>query len=308
MEEVGKVKKSSMMTKRRSRLIFYCCGLALPLLQFAIFYIYINFNSFVLAFQKYDYDKGYIMYGAKNFIKLFNDFKTDPMFLFATKNSLLIFVIGFLFGTIGAVFFSYYIFKNLPGSTLFKVFLYLPNILGGIVIVIMFMYFAENAVPELVKLVTGKEIQGLLANTDIRQGVILFFCIWSGFGTSVLLYSSAMSGISDSILEAAQLDGITPLKELVLIVVPHIWNTFVTFAVSSVVGIFTNQMHLFTIYSESAPPDLYTFGYYMFRSIRMAGYTEYPYLAALGLMMTAVAVPITLTTRWAMNKYGPKDE
>ena len=116
MTEIAVKKKSSMMTKKRSKLIFYCLGLALPLLQFAVFYIYINFNSFLLAFQKYDYDKqAYLMNGINNFKDLFYDFKTDPTFLFSTKNSLYIFFVGFIFGTIGAIFFSYYIFKKRIG-------------------------------------------------------------------------------------------------------------------------------------------------------------------------------------------------
>ena len=114
-----------------------------------------------------------------------------------------------------------------------------------------------------------------------------------------------MSGISESIIESAQLDGVTPFKELVLIVLPSIWSTFVTFMVSAVVGIFTNQMSLFTFYGTNADVSLYTFGYYLYRGAKIGTSSDYPYLSAMGLLLTAVALPITLFTRWSLKKFGP---
>lgn len=303
-----KQKKSAMATVKRSKLIFYCTAFALPILQFLVFYLYINFNSFMLAFQKYEFGKGYVFDGLSVFKEVFHDFKTMDILLFSVKNSLLLFFWTFIFGSIGSIFFSYYIFKKRLGSMLFKIVLYLPQILGGVVVVVMYKYFMDNAIPEIVKLISGNEINGLIANADTTKTVITFYCIWSGFGTQVLIYSSAMSGISDSILEAAKLDGVSPLRELVSIVLPYIWSTVTTFVVSSVVGIFTHQMGLYTFFGTNASYDLCTFGYFMFRGIKMAGYSEYPYYAAMGLTLTAIAVPLTLFVRFAMTKYGPKTE
>ena len=44
------------LTKRKidKKLIFYIACFALPVLQFLIFYIGVNFQSILLAFQKYD--------------------------------------------------------------------------------------------------------------------------------------------------------------------------------------------------------------------------------------------------------------
>ena len=46
----------TMLTKRKidKKLIFYIACFALPVLQFLIFYIGVNFQSILLAFQKYD--------------------------------------------------------------------------------------------------------------------------------------------------------------------------------------------------------------------------------------------------------------
>ena len=294
-----------MSSQKTQQLIFYCTMIALPILQFLICYVYVNARSFTLGFQEYSYNtNSFHFVGFKNFKQIFSDFQTEKYLRDTIWNSLELFLWITLFGSFVAVFFSYYIYKKQPGSVLFKIILYMPNILGGVVVVIMYKFFVDIAVPEIGSLV-GVEIKGLLSNVETRRTTIMFYTIFTSFGSKVLVYSSAMSGISDSIIESAQLDGITPMKELVYIVLPSIWNTFVTFMVSSVVGIFTNQMSLFTFYGSGANQSLYTFGYYLYRETVAAGNLEYPYLSAMGLLLTVIVVPATLFTRWSMKKFGP---
>ena len=40
-----------MSSKKRGQLIFLCCMLALPVLQWLIFWLYVNIQSIALAFQ-----------------------------------------------------------------------------------------------------------------------------------------------------------------------------------------------------------------------------------------------------------------
>lgn len=309
IETAGRTKKSSMQTMKKNKLIFYCTMAILPVLQFLVFYVYINFRSFALAFQEFSFEAGgYIFTGIENFLQIFEDFQTVKYLRSSIINSLTLFFWTFIFGSIVSVFFSYYIYKKRFGSTAFKILLYLPHILGSVVVVIIYKFFVEDAVPTIGGLFGVEGMNGLLSNPDTKRTTIIFFTIFASFGPRVLVYSSAMSGISESIIESAQLDGVTPFKELVLIVLPSIWSTFVTFMVSAVVGIFTNQMSLFTFYGTNADVSLYTFGYYLYRGAKIGTSSDYPYLSAMGLLLTAVALPITLFTRWSLKKFGPSKE
>ena len=299
------VRQKTLSSRKKSRMIFYVSMIALPVVQFLIFYLYINLNSFTLAFQEFSYEKkGYVFYGFNNFKAIFSDFSTLAYLKNSVWNSLELFVWTMIFGAAVAILFSYYIYKKNPGHSAFKIFLYLPHILGGVVVVIMYKYFMDIAVPEVASLF-GKNIEGMLANPKTVRSTIIFYTIYTSFGTQVLIYSSTMSGISDSIIESAQLDGITPIKELIYIILPSIWNTFVTFMVTSVVGIFTNQMSLYTFYGTTADYSLYTFGYYLYRGVIVATNVEYPYLSAMGFLLTIIAIPLTLGTKWALSKFGP---
>lgn len=309
--------RTNKQCKKRSRGkdIFYWSILAFPILQFVVFYIGVNMNSFALAFQEFDYkENGFSFVGFKNFfvnfIDVFEMFKEAKYLGNAFNNSIIVFLIGLVVGLSLALLFSYYIYKKSRMSKFYKVILFLPYVISSITLVIIYKYFVENAVPELVLKLTGLEMEGLLSNPKTEFGAILFFTMWIGFGVQTLIYSSAMSGISNEIVEAAKMDGITPLKEFLLIDIPMIAPTISVFVVSSTATIFANQMNLFSFYGTSASNySIWTIGYYLYRGISAPETTlaDYPYYAAFGLVMTLISIPITLLVRYIMKKIDPNE-
>ena len=71
---------------------------------------------------------------------------------------------------------------------------------------------------------TKRNFQALIQNYDTRFETILFFAIWAGFGSQVLMYTGAMSGISDSLTDAAKIDGMSAFCEFMHITVSAINN------------------------------------------------------------------------------------
>lgn len=302
--------RSQYRQRDRKRAIFYAIMMAFPLLQFAVFYIGVNANSIVMAFQSYKYDQGmYVFTGLANFRAVFTDIMTVGYLKSAIVRSLIVYAFTLTIGVTLAVLFSYYIYKKFRGGEVFKVFLFLPSVISSVVLVIMFNYFVERAIPFVLGFITGKNVPGLVTNPDTVFVTILFYTIWAGFGTQILMYSGAMNGISDSVVESAQLDGITPLKEFFHITLPLIWPTFTTFIVVGVAGIFTNQMNLFSFFGTSAEYGLYTVGYYLYRAMKASTTTlaDYPYYAAIGIVFTMISIPVTLLVRHLLFRLGPKD-
>ena len=175
-----------------------------------------------------------------------------------------------------------------------------PSILSAVVMVTMFKYFAEFAIPELFHLESG-----LLGNADTKLGTIIFYNVWIGFGTQVLMYSGAMNGIDPSVMEAARLDGASPVREFFSIILPLIFPTVQTFLVTGVATAFTNQINLVAFDGLWAKPQNMTIGYYLFGKAEAATNYELPVLATFGVCLTLIAAPLTLLTRWALDKFGP---
>ena len=301
-------KKSSQKIGKRNKLIFYIAVMALPVLQFFIFWFCVNINSILLAFKTWNFEmERFEWYAFNNFVEVIKDIGSVPSLKFSVKNSLLLYGLTLPFGTPLALIFSFYLYKKKPLSGTFKTILYLPHILSSLIVVVVFKFFVNRAIPGMYEMLTGgKTMQGLLANTKTELATIIFFNIWTGFGTSTMMYLGAMNGISESVVEAAELDGITPFKELWYITIPLIWPTFVTFVVVGFAAMFTGQYNLFNFYGMDAPPKLNTFGYYLYVRAKEAVFHEYPELAAMGLCLSFVAAPCTILLRKALERFGPR--
>lgn len=310
---------SGFQKKKRGDILFYSLMILLPLLQYFIFYIVVNFNSISLSFQKYELDGYGYKYTFIGFSNLFGNYKNVVVDLFndltlisAVKNSLIVYACNLLVVTPLALIFSYYLMKKLAGHHVFRVILFLPTIISSVILVYIYRVMIDNIIPEiLVKIAGGgKADYQYLVNPDTRFTAIIIYRIFIAFGVNVLLYTGAMSGVSDDILEAARLDGVTDFGEFIHIIIPSVWPTLTTFLVTGVAAFFTNNLGLYDLYGNKAESSVWTLGYYMYMNTVADGgrYELYPYLSTMGIVFTLVALPISTLVKWALEKYGPSAE
>ena len=216
--------------------------------------------------------------------------------------------------------FSYYIAKGKRGASFYRIMLYLPQVLSIAVLAPLFKFIVNAVYPYIMETYFDKEVTGLLlpmTATSVKFYTAIVFTLWFSFGANVLIYTGAMSGIDQSIIESAQLDGVNMMQEFWHIYVPITFPTITTFILTSLAGIFNNQMSLHMFFGNDA--EIRIFGYYFYRmasintqSIKtldtskvVGQYMTLGQLAALGLIATTILVPITLITRKFLTKFGP---
>ena len=140
------VKERKGYTRKQRRLIFYVLVFALPLLQFLLFYLYVNFNSIIIAFQKKTPKEtiGYdISFTWGHFANAFESFFSAE-FAKMLWNSLQLLFGQLVIVTPLALLFSYYIAKGKPGSSFFRIMLYLPQVLSVVVLGLLYQEFHRN--------------------------------------------------------------------------------------------------------------------------------------------------------------------
>lgn len=311
----GKLRKNrgGMGTIKRNKLIFYIICASLPILQFCIFYIGVNFNSIALSFKKYvnvgDGNWDYTFAKFENYKNLFKMFAEQEYLQKSILNSVKVFFFTLL-SMVLAVCFAYYIVKKHFFGKTFQVLLFIPHILSAVIVATMYKFFVENVVPELVQLLFDKKIDPLLSspNKDQTFAVMLFYYVWSSFGTNTMLFCGSINGISESIFDAAKVDGASEPREFISIVVPMIMSTITTLVIVAVAGLFTQQMHLFTFWgTDFREKHLYTIGYYLYNITKKAGISglsEYPAIATLGVCISLVTIPLTIIVRKCLTKIG----
>ena len=279
--------------------------LVFPLAQFAVFYVYLNFNNITLAFKGMRSDFSTYFVGFENFKMVFNGLETHYLVI-SLKNNLLMFLLTWIIGMPLNILFGYYLYKKRFGHRFIRIIYMLPSMVSGVVMAMLFMKFVELGLPLMWKEVFKTELPNLLRSNDTAFGVQVFYALWLGFATSIIIYSNAMNAIDPEITEAGRIDGTTSFKELIYIVVPMITPTLATYIITGTAGMFTGGGALFIFYGLiGVPENAYLMGYYLFKIAMVGDLTAYPFASAVSIMLTIITVPITLSVRWIMDKIDP---
>ena len=301
--------------KKRTRaakgdMLFYVLMMAWPILQFCVFYIAVKFNSIMYSFQRYDKLSGAVTWTldyVRNALKMMT---TSPVLIDAMKMTLLFFVLFTGINTPLGLLFSYYIAKKQFAAGFFRVFLFLPSIICSVIMVLIYGNFVDVALPEIVRVTTGKTIGGLMSTKSTRFFAVMFYNLLVGFGVNVLMYSNAMSAISEEMVEAAHLDGATGIKEFWFVTLPSIYPTLVTFMITSLAGMFLNQYNLYSFFGSGEHFGLQTYGLYFYVQTLLAdgSRAEYSQISAIGLWLTFIALPLTYGVKFLLEKFGPSED
>ena len=194
--------------------LFIFLMLVFPLAQFAVFYVYLNFNNITLAFKGMRSDFSTYFVGFENFKMVFNGLETHYLVI-SLKNNLLMFLLTWIIGMPLNILFGYYLYKKRFGHRFIRIIYMLPSMVSGVVMAMLFMKFVELGLPLMWKEVFKTELPNLLRSNDTAFGVQVFYALWLGFATSIIIYSNAMNAIDPEITEAGRIDGTTSFKELI---------------------------------------------------------------------------------------------
>ncbi len=287
--------------------IFFIVMMALPVLQFIIFYIVVNFNSILLAFQNYNNGFEWLEEEPFHWFEvIFHSLKTEKEYWIAIKNSAILCALSIIVVMPLTMIFAYYIYKKMPAGGFFKIMLFGPSIITSVVWVLIFRYFMDFAVPPIWEAITGNTVSAIVDKNRFLS-ITIFYLIFS-FGSCILLYLHAMSQIPASLLEAAEIDGASELRSFFSVVVPSIWPTIVSFLVINLSQIAVNQANLHAFFAIDAGMENKTLGYHLFFLVaKDSNGSSFPLASAWGLLLTLIVAPLTALVRWLATKYGPNE-
>ena len=257
MEFSNKKKTIFNSAAKRGKLIFYCCLIAVPLIQFILLYVCVNFRSILFAFQKYDFTTTEYNFDFSYFA---DNLKTICSELFgpgigsAWWNSTKSYLLSLLVIMPLQITVAFFVYKKLPLAGYFRIVLYLPNMVAGMTTVFGYRYFVERGLPLLFpnnpKLT---ELGGLLSNGNTVFDTLLLYVAWTSLGGGLILMTGTMSRTSKEVIEAAHLDGANLWHEFIHIVLPTLYPVLSIQLYTGVVAIFTGGPPLYQFYGSTLP-------------------------------------------------------
>ncbi len=183
---------------------------------------------------------------------------------------------------------------------------YIPHffswiILGGI---FKMLFSTVGPVNMIIKMLGFEAVPFFSSNTPFVV-LILVTAVWQGLGNGAIVYIAALSGVDESLYEAAYIDGANKWKQVVHITLPSIMGTITTVFIMNLSGILNAgfdqiyNMYNYSVYEVGDILDTY--------SLRLLQDGRYEIGTALGLFKSVVSLIFVLGSNWFI-KLISKDE
>ena len=295
------MKKKFRLKKKQKDLIFVIAMLILPMLWFGIFWVYVNFNSILMAFKQYK-GAGQYEWTLNNFKDIFAEFKySDSVLKQALTNTLLFFPLN-LITIFFSLFFSFLFYKKTPGHGIFRVVFYLPSIISGVIMATLFKNIIGPSGPIALMLqkwfgYTKETLPYFLTDDKTAMGTILVFTFWTSFGLNIIMFGGAMARVPKEVIEAGKMDGCGFFREFFGVMIPMIWPTISTVLLFALSGIFMASGA--TLLLTNGGYNTMNISLFIYQNVTANSF-EYP--AAVGLLFTLIGMPIVFIGRFILNK------
>lgn len=288
--------------------LFVYSFLIIPLLNIAVFYFYVNINSILMAFQT-PTGMGRLYY----FSEMFKLFSYGGKMAICLKNTLLFFGLSTLILFPQGIIVSYFLFKKIRLYKFFRIMLFFPGLISSTVFVTLYKEMLMPGGPMTLiidklfntNLMTQKSV---LEQSSTAVWFIMLYVWWTGFGGNFLIIEGTMARIPDEVLEYARLDGVSPFKELVAIILPMIFPTISTLMLLQFTGVFTSSGPILVFYNNGDTYSTDTISFYIYTLTAGSSAGNYGQATAIGLFFTLLGLPIVFGVRWLTNKLDSKVE
>lgn len=170
--------------------------------------------SFGLSFCKWDLINPIQFVGVENYRVIF----TEPLFFKILVNTIVFAFATSVFGVIIPLILACILNTKIRGAEFFKSAYFLPFITPMIVIGIIWEWIFD---PNIGLLANVLNIHiNWLYDTNFAMPALIIVSVWKLIGYNMVIFLSAMSGISNSIFEAAKIDGAGVLQTFKNVTVP----------------------------------------------------------------------------------------
>ncbi|MBM6614999.1 sugar ABC transporter permease [Desemzia sp. RIT804] len=179
--------------------------------------------------------------GLDNYIKAFQDQGFIDSLIFTAKFS----VVSVILINVIALMLATLVTQKLgKWTTLFRTIFFMPNLIGGIILGFIWQFIFNKAFESIADL-TGIEFFAGWLNTPATGfwGLVILF-VWQMSGYMMLIYISFLNNIPEEILEAADIDGASPLQTFFRIKLPMLMPAFT-------VTLFLTLSNAFKIYDQN---------------------------------------------------------
>ncbi len=207
------------------------------IIHFILFVAFPVGFSIVLTFHKWNIISPMEYTGLNNYIRLFN----DEIFLRSIGNTLIFLLIHIPLQIIFALFLAEILNQNIKLRGIFRGAFFLPVIVSGVVVTILWQQLFGYDTGLLNRLLTGIGLGkiGWLTDPNIAMSSIAIMATWKNVGLYIVLFLVGLQTVPPQYYEAAELEGASHSQKFFKITLPMINPTIFMVVLLSTIGGFS---------------------------------------------------------------------
>jgi ABC-type sugar transport system permease subunit len=228
--------------------------LILPLVLLMLAFTAIpTLSNFFYSFTKWNGISKPQFIGLENYIRMIQ----DTRFQSSLKN-MGIFILYIPLGVLFPLNIAAVLRKGIKGWSAFRAIYYLPNILGPVLLGIMYslMFSQIGPITEILKLlgVPNAETFYLFGkSTSAINAMAFLFVVWMRLGFGIIYFLSAMATIDSSLYEVADLDGVGSVRKFIHVTIPGIIFSIQFFFVLAFIEVFARMYGIIFTLTRGGP-------------------------------------------------------
>ena len=174
--------------------------------------------------------------GLKNYQKAL----ADKEFLHALGFSTALTIVTTVVINVVAFAIAYMLTKAIKGSNIFRSVFFMPNLIGGIILGYIWMLLLNGILAHWGRALTYSATYGF-------WGLVILVC-WQQIGYMMIIYIAGISGIDQSLYEAATVDGAGRFQKMRHITLPGLLPTFFVLLLMAIAGCLSNGLDQYLVF------------------------------------------------------------
>ncbi len=263
-------------------------------LLFFTFSLYPFFKVFQLSVTDWDGISPYMNYvGLENFKDLFMD---NTVFWFSMKNAFFVTFLALVVQNFLALFLAILCDREIKGGNVYRVIFYLPPVLSGIVVGLIWNWIYDGNYGLLNHFLTfiglGDFARSWLSDPKSALIAVSVIHMWKGFGWGFVILLAGLQSIPRDLYEAARVDGASSWIVFKKITAPLMIPVFILVSILTILG--TMQLFDIIIATTGGGPGYHTEVPMTRMLASMIGNSKFGYASAMGVVFGLILLIISM--------------
>ena len=194
--------------------------------------------------------------------------------------------------------------ETVRGKGFFRTAAYLPNMLPGLAVIILWSAFFSGGKSGVLNILLsrfGVPPQTYLTRAELVIPIIICVATWKGAGATALIYMASMAGVNPELYEAAAIDGASVWQRVRHILLPSIRKLALTLLILQIISVF-QIMYEPMVLTKGGPDNASLSLMQLMWQYAFGGAMDYGKASAVAVIVTVILLAMTAVYSYFNNK------